>query len=49
MEDYIELKLNKALVYLTQRELQGLLQKDLELYQRALKRGKYAKRAQRFE
>ena len=49
MEEYVEVKLNKCLVYLKPSEINRMLQQDPEMFALALKRGKYAKRAQRFE
>ena len=38
--DYVEIKLNKCVVYLSKEEIMSLLQKDLSLFKTALKRGK---------
>lgn len=38
--NYIEIPLTKCKIFLTEKELVGLLQKDLELYRESLKRGK---------
>jgi len=37
---FIEIKLNKSIVYLTPEEINRLLLKDLELYRVGIKRGK---------
>jgi hypothetical protein len=38
--NYIEIPLTKCKVFLTEKELLGLLSKDLELYKESLQRGK---------
>jgi hypothetical protein len=38
--DYIEIKLPKCVVYLTQEEMNRLLQTDRDLYMTGLRRGK---------
>jgi hypothetical protein len=40
MEEYVEVKINKAVVYLKPSEINRMLQQDLELFTLALKRGK---------
>ncbi|CRK85226.1 hypothetical protein [Neobacillus massiliamazoniensis] len=38
--NYIEIPLTKCRIFLTEKELVGLLSKDVELYKESLKRGK---------
>jgi hypothetical protein len=38
--NYIEIPLTKCKIFLTEKELVGLLSKDLELYKESLQRGK---------
>lgn len=45
MDKYIEIRLTKTVLYLTESEIRKLLHKDNELYTVALKRGKAFKRA----
>ena len=40
MVQYIEIQLNKCVVYLSKEEITSLLQKDTALFSEALKRGK---------
>ena len=46
MANYIEIKMTKCKLYLTETELQYLLSKDKHLWQKALKRGKFIKRSE---
>jgi hypothetical protein len=39
--DYIEIPLTKCKIFLTEKELVGLLSKDIDLYKEGLKRGKF--------
>lgn len=43
---YVEIKLTKCRLFLTESELQSLLARDPELWRVAIKRGKHIKRAQ---
>ncbi len=47
--NFHEIQLTKAKVYLTSDEINALLMKDKELYQKALGRGKAFNRGERFE
>lgn len=38
--NYIEIPLTKCKIFLTEKEIIGLLSKDVELYKESLKRGK---------
>lgn len=44
--DYIEIKLDKCVCYLTKQEMSRLLQSDISLFKTALGRGKAFTRAQ---
>lgn len=43
---FIEIKLTKCRLYLTESEIRHLLSRDIELYKEALMRGKAIKRAE---
>lgn len=44
-EKFIEIRLTKCVLYLTPKEIQGLLKHDHELWKQALMRGKAFKRS----
>lgn len=45
MSNFIEIRLTKCLLFLTESEITGLLSKDLDLWKEAIKRGKGISRA----
>lgn len=48
-EKLVELRMSKAVLYLTEPELVRLLAKDPELWRRGLRRGKFVKRTRAME